>query len=168
MATLGINAIPSGSNVLLDANILIYALSEVSAECVDTLHRCQREDISGFATVEIINEVSHRLMVAEAYAKGLILRPNVSALKGRKSVICGLRDYWTQTVRLLDSNLFILDLNNSRIRHAQVLRESYGLLTTDATILAAAYELGIEHLATNDTDFDELPDITVYRPADIS
>jgi predicted nucleic acid-binding protein len=38
-------------------------------------------------------------------------------------------------------------------------------LTNDATIVAAAWELGIDQLATNDTDFDRVDGLRVYAPA---
>src|SRR5437868_2497407 len=95
-----------------------------------------------FTTVEVVNEFCHRMMVAEAFAKGLINRAGIAALKGRRQVIRALGDYWMQTERLLNSNLLILELREDRIRRAQRVRETYGLLTTDATILAAAIDLG--------------------------
>ena len=73
----------------------------------------------GITIVEVVNEFCHRMMVAEAFAKGLIQRPGVAALKGRKEVIRGLSDYWVQTKRLLNSNLLILDLREERIRRAE-------------------------------------------------
>ena len=47
------------------------------------------------------------------------------------------------------------------------MRDIYGLLTTDSTILAAAIDLGIEHLATNDSDLDAVTDVLVHRPLDV-
>lgn len=167
MATALLAEIPSGANVLLDANIFIYALSEVSTECVELLCRCVTEELSGFTTVEVVNEVCHRLMIAEAFSKGLIVRPNSGALKGKQTIIRNLSDYWTQTERILESNLLILDLTESRLRRAQDTRKTYGLLTTDATILTAALELGIDRIATNDFDFQNIRGIVIHRPGDI-
>ena len=162
-----IPAVPSGANVLLDANILIYSLSGVSPQCVELVRRCAVEEISGFTTAEIVNEVCHRLMVAEAYAKGFITRPNASSLKGKTNVVRILRDYWTQVLRVLDSNLLILELNESRMRRASRVRDTEGLMTTDSVVLAAALDLGIERLASNDADFRDLPGLTVCRPTDL-
>jgi len=162
-----VRAIPPGADVLLDANVLVYALSAISPECVDLLRRCDTEDIAGFTTVEVISEVCHRLMIAEAFGKGLIGRPGMSALKGKNDLIRGLTDYWTQTQRLLDSNLLIIELTESRLRRAQQLRHAHGLLTTDATILAGAFELGIHRVATNDQDFATIPQVIAHRPSDV-
>jgi predicted nucleic acid-binding protein len=45
----------------------------------------------------------------------------------------------------------------------KVVRE-LGLLTNDATIVAIMRRMGVRHLVTNDTDFDALPGITVWKP----
>lgn len=166
MTALPLADIPTGDDVLLDANVLIYALSGASAQCVELLRRCDVEEVFGFVTVEAVNEVCHRLMVAEAFGKGLIATPGVRSLKGKRSVIAGLSDYWVQTGRLLDSNLLVLDLDVARLRRAQRLRAAHGLLTTDATILAAAVELGIGRFASNDADFTGVP-VVVHAPTDL-
>ena len=60
----------SGADVFLDANVFIYAfLSGNSKECRDLLHRFSTEELSGITTLDVINEVTHRLMLAEAVAK---------------------------------------------------------------------------------------------------
>jgi predicted nucleic acid-binding protein len=88
-------------------------------------------------------------------------------LKGKHHVVTRLSDYWIQLSRLMSTNLLILDLDEARIMRAQGLREKHGLLTTDATILAAMVELGIDRLATNDSDFVVVPNIHVYHPTDL-
>lgn len=167
MPALDLAAVPAGADLLFDANILVYALAGLSPQCVDLLRRCDTEEVFGFTTVEIVNEVCHRLMVAEALAKGLIARPAAGALKGRKPVIRSLSDYWTQTQRLLDSNLLVLELDEPRVRRAQWVRSNHGLLTTDATLAAAALDLGIDRLATNDADFEGIPGLAIHRPTDL-
>lgn len=160
--------IPDGVDVLIDANILVYALGQTSKQCQDLLGRCEREEVSGFTTVEVVNETCHRLMLGEAFGRGLIPRPNAVALKKRREVIPRLGNYWVLVSGIFQSNVLILELNEARIRRAQVLRQTHSLLTTDATVLAAAQELGIERLATNDADFFSLTAIEVYHPTDVT
>jgi predicted nucleic acid-binding protein len=159
--------LPSRTSVLLDANVLIYSLSRSSLQCAELLRRCDIEEISGFSTAEALNEVCHRLMLAEAYSKRLIARPAADAIRGHRALISGLRDYWRQMERLLASNILILELDEWRIGRAQAVREQHGLMTNDSAILAAALELGISNLATNDADFEGIPGIVVYRPTDV-
>src|SRR5437660_706334 len=147
MARIPLPSLPDGSDVLLDANVLVYALCDLSEQCTDLLLRCEREEISGFATVEIVNEACHRLMVAEAYSRGLISRPNASSLRGKSDVIKSLTEYPTQLDRVLSSNLLILDLETARLRLAQRARDQFGLMTNDSMLIAAAFALGIRSVA---------------------
>ncbi len=55
--------IPSGSDVFLDANVVVYALCGDSDECVDLLRRCASEEVYGVVTVDVINDVTHKLML---------------------------------------------------------------------------------------------------------
>ena len=41
--------LPDGSEVLIDANIFVYALLEVSPQCVELLRRCSDEQVRGNA-----------------------------------------------------------------------------------------------------------------------
>jgi len=72
MPVMPLDSLASGTDVLVDANILIYALLESSAQCRRFLNRCSKEELLGVTTVEIVNEVCHRLMLAEALRGGLV------------------------------------------------------------------------------------------------
>jgi predicted nucleic acid-binding protein len=97
--------LPALSFIFLDSNVLIYGLTGVSQQCTDLLDRCQREELTGVTLYETINEVTHRLMVAEARSKGVITSGGARALRRNFRRIPTLRDYWNDTVRLLNLNL---------------------------------------------------------------
>ena len=65
-------------------------------------------------------------------------------------------------------NIAVLALQEARVRRAHTVRTSYGLLTTDSLIVAAAEENSIENLVTLDADFDQIPGLTVYKPTDLT
>jgi hypothetical protein len=94
MPALPLTAFPAGEEILIDANIIIYALGVRSIQCVELLARCARREISGFTTVDILSDVCHRVMLAEAASRGLIGRPNAANLKGKSQVIRQLSEYW--------------------------------------------------------------------------
>ena len=50
--------------------------------------------------VETVNEVTHRMMVAEALSKGLIERGAAKRLRERPELIPGLTDYWKKAARV--------------------------------------------------------------------
>lgn len=160
-------SVPQGSDVFLDANIFIYAFARQSQQCHDLLARCAREEIFGITTLEVINEVTHRMMLAEAFATGVITKENARDLKGKPQAVQGLTQYWPQTIRIFGLNLLILSSDQSRLHRAQTVRASHGLLTNDSLLIAAMDEYGIPYLATRDDDFDHLPDVTVFKPTDL-
>ena len=106
-------------------------------------------------------------MLSEAAAGGLINRESASELRPKQKVIRGLTRYWEQMVQILDSNLLILTLDEARHYAAQRVRAQYGLLTNDSLIAAAALDYGISCLASRDSDFDRIAELTVYKPSDI-
>jgi predicted nucleic acid-binding protein len=158
--------LPDGSFVLIDANIFIYALTAQSAECRRLIERCLREEVTGIALFETVNEVTHRFMIAEALSKGLITAGGAKALRSRFQKIPTLTDYWVNTERMLALNLLFMPVNETIIRNAQAVRQEAGLLTTDSMLVACMREYGLSFLASNDADFQRVRDITVFKPTD--
>jgi predicted nucleic acid-binding protein len=160
-------ALPSGAVVLVDANIFVYGLLRESPQCTHLIDRCRSEDVAGVTTLEIAGEVCHRLMLKEAMDAGYIRKPAASSLKGKQHAIRGLHKYWELTALIFEWNLVVLASNEVRHHSAQRIRAKYGLLTNDSLAVAACLEYEIRALASRDTDFDRIAELTVYRPTDI-
>lgn len=167
MATQPLPQIPNDSNVFLDANVLVYGLSGQSAQCAGLLERCSKEEVTGICLFEIVNEATHRFMLAEAFQKRLISKESAGTLRTHFSMIASLTDYWRDTERILDLNILFLSTNERILRNAQSERQQSGLLTNDSMIVSCMRSYGITNLATNDTDFERVSGITVYSPADL-
>jgi len=159
--------LPDGTDVFLDANIFIYAVGEQSAQCKDLLLRCAQERVFGITTFDIVNEVTHRLMILEALSVGLIQKGGAEELKKRVARIPFLTKYWVLASKIFALNVLLLQTDESRLRQAHAVRASEGLLTNDSLIVAAMNEFGIPALATRDNDFDHLPNLIVYKPTDL-
>ncbi len=160
--------LPARAMVLIDANIFIYALRESSVQCETLLERCRTEDVLGVTTLEVVNDVCHRLMLVEAVDEVVATRASAPALAGKTDAIRRLHRYWALTSRIFDLNIVILALEEPRVHRAHRVRMSHGLLTTDSLLVAAAEENGIENLVTLDADFDQIPGLTVYKPTDLT
>ena len=65
-------SIPPDEKIIIDANIFIYANQMVSNQCVRLLERCAKDEIKGIITTNILAEVMHVLMLAEARDINLI------------------------------------------------------------------------------------------------
>jgi predicted nucleic acid-binding protein len=159
--------LPDGADVFLDANIFIYAVSGLSPQCRNLLERCARGDVVGITSLDTVNEVTHRLMVAEAFQKELIAKPRADHLARKPAVVRTLTDHWFQVESILDMGLLLLQVEASTIWRAQTLRQRYGLLTLDSVLAGLLEEYGIEHLASHDACFDQVSTIRTYHPADI-
>jgi hypothetical protein len=66
--------------------------------------RCASEQVFGITILEVVSEVTHRLMVAEALGTGVIKRDRVRDLRGKRREIAKLTEYWE--VRKRDRLLF--------------------------------------------------------------
>jgi predicted nucleic acid-binding protein len=126
-----------------------------------------REEVYGVTTIEAINEVTHRLMLAEALATGVIRRARAQDLRGKTEAIRRLRQYWAHVDKIFNLNILILKPGEHRLHRAHAIRSRHELLTNDSLILSAMNEYGIGCLATRDGDFDDVAQLTVYKPTDI-
>jgi predicted nucleic acid-binding protein len=163
-----LSMLPAGREILIDANVLVYGLLHSSAQCRALLQRCLARDVAGFTTVEILADVCHKIMLAEAFSKGLIARANASSLQGKTTVVTALKVYWQLIDSLPVRSLAVLPYDEFRFRRAHMVRQAHGLMTNDSAIVAAADVFGIPALATNDDDFDAIPWIDVYKPTDLA
>src|SRR5262245_3122133 len=78
-----IENLPAGIRLFLDANIFVYAFLGHSNQCRELLGRCATEQVLGITTLDVVNEVTHRMMLAEALGSGLIKRDRVRDLRGK-------------------------------------------------------------------------------------
>jgi predicted nucleic acid-binding protein len=164
MAASTLPNVPSHSFIFIDANIFVYGLT---GQCRQFLDRCLREEVTGITLLETVNEVTHRLMLAEALSKGFITRATARRLRENSELIPSLDDYWRNIERLLALNLLFVPVNEAILRGAHAERQTARLLTNDSMIVSCMREYGVSLLATNDTDFKRVSDITVFRPTDL-
>ncbi len=129
MTIRSVTDLPPGCNVLIDANIFIYALMRRSVQCQELLDRCTSEAVPGMTTIEVVNEVCHRLMVIEAAAAGIIDRPSAISLRRKRNRIQSLTNYWRLTAKIFDLNLVIIPLDE--IRGPASCRNQSGLWSID-------------------------------------
>jgi len=162
-----IENLPAGTRLFLDANIFVYAFLGHSNECQELLGRCATEQVLGITTLDVVNEITHRMMLAEALGKGVIKRDRVRDLRGKWREVAKLTEYWTQTSAIFGLNILVLTTDEARLHVAQTIRVRHGLLTNDSLIVAAMEEFGIDSLATRDNDFDHVSELIVYKPSDI-
>lgn len=167
MPTQALPNIPAGSDVFLDANVIIYALGKSSPECVALLKRCATEEVTGITSFSVVGEVTHRLMMEEAQSRGLASSNPRRTLKEHPEKVKQLAAYWSEVERLLALNLLFVAVDEETVRAAQQERTRFGLLNNDSLIVASMRSYGVSVLATRDSDFERVTSIFVYSPSDV-
>lgn len=160
--------IVSGSTVLIDTNVLLYARNYRSPRCRQLLLRCQQGAVAGVITLPTLAEFSHRCMVQEAQANRLVGSNPARALAERPELVRQLSAYAEDVRALLDGALTIAESYAQDFLVALELQKQYGLLSNDSLNLAIARRHGIKEIATADKSFDAIQGFIVYKPGDLA
>ncbi|MFZ4660951.1 MAG: type II toxin-antitoxin system VapC family toxin [Caldilineaceae bacterium] len=156
--------------VMLDANVVIYALFPQSAyhqTCKELLERGAQGELPLHLTVSTTADILHRAMVLEFLAQGHVQRSAdaVTYLKQHPQAVQQLTRYKNILRDLVRSQITILPLTYRDLHGSRLYREQYGLLTNDSLMLAVMHRERIQYLATNDPDFERVPGIALRWPS---
>ncbi|MGH9898595.1 MAG: type II toxin-antitoxin system VapC family toxin [Pyrinomonadaceae bacterium] len=163
-----IKSLPTSSRCLVDSNIFIYHLADMSDECSKLIERVARYEVEASITTTIIAEILHRRMIAEAVSRGLLSSgQTLKKLKASPTVIVSLSHYTLEVEKLLRLPLNVIEVTNADVSASHALRRTYGLLVNDSINLACAMNRGITGIVTRDSDFNRVPVITVWEPGDV-
>lgn len=165
---MNLSRIPKQQAVVIDTNILFYANQRSSMQCVEFLERCAIDEILGILPVHILAEFTHVLILAEARDLGLIKGPNpAKQLSKSPNKVKALYRYEGLIRDLLSIGLRIETLEQEDFFTAISIQRLYGLLTNDALLIAVAKRLRVTALASADRVFEEVKDISLYKPGDL-
>lgn len=110
-------------------------------------------------------EAIHKIMLSEVAAHFHLQRSAlVPWLKKHSSYIAELSEFHVAAAEFSNMNLTVLPANARLLEDAADVARRSLLLTNDATIVALMRRHGLRHLATNDDDFDEIPDLVIWKP----
>lgn len=166
---MNLDDIPSGSLCVVDTNVLLYAEQGVSAQAQRLLERCAKGDLSVTLPQTVWQELTHKLMLAEALMKGVVSGTGLAAkLASKPDAVRKLTIYQAKVRALIDLGVGFepcarADLINSVFS----LQGKYGLLTNDAMVLAVALRLKSDALVSSDQAFLPVREIAVHAPSDL-
>lgn len=157
------------TTIFIDANIFVYYFSENSRfnpSCTEFIERIEKGELQGISSASVVQETTHRIMMEEAS----LALPDV---KG-KDIIKYLKSH-SETVEKLEINrevpdridllkIKIVPIDMGIIKRSQQLKARYGLLSNDALMLQVMKDSNISRLASNDSDFERVDFITIYKP----
>jgi predicted nucleic acid-binding protein len=164
-----LSSIPSNAKVLFDTNIFVYSAldhPEYGESCTQAFQRVESKEIKGYVPTIVLNELLHRLMIAEVIKKELArnTREVLELLKHDKSIIPSLNICWEELDKVFASEFIVLEDMSNIFREAISISREYSLLSSDAYIASFAKRSGITNIATNDSDFERVKWIKVWKP----
>ena len=166
-------ALPAGTRVFVDTNIFDLHYRGKSATCSAFISRVAQGEVVAYVNTQVLSDLLHKLMLAEAYAKGLISKRQASALKGKlkadRTLAARLTDYQTQFEDTLAIGLRVLQINRKVLVETKFERAAHGLMTGDSWHLGNMnrHPIPLQDIVTYDGDFAHIPGLTVWEPLDV-
>ena len=167
---MNLDDIPTGSLCVIDTQVLLYAEQGVSGQAQRLLRRCAEGELTGTLPQTVWQELTHKLMLAEAMMKhGGISGGNPAArLSGKPEIIRSLDLYRRKIRALVNLGLrFERCEQGDLVQSAFELQKRYGLLTNDSVVLAVAIRLEADCLVSSDKGFQPVEEIDVLAPSDL-
>jgi len=164
---LRLDTFPSGEKIFIDANVFLYSAFKhplFGDNCRDFLIRVDNGEVKGYSSDFVINEVFHKLMVAELIKKFRVTaKQAVKLIKERPETIEELEIVWIEMKLIENSNIRILSADTLFPSFVEISRK-YNLLATDAIHVATMKKNRIKNIATNDKDFERVDWIKLWKP----
>lgn len=158
----------SGTKVFLDANVLIYYFGPdpvLGPPCKDLIDRIDNRDVDGCTSASVLADVTHRLMVVEVcQTLGWPHKGAVPHLRRLRNEVKKLSRYRQALDEVAMAGIRVLDISGIHVSHAADVSRQYGLLSSDALIVAVMQDHGLTQLCSHDADFDTVQGLSRYGP----
>lgn len=152
--------------VFIDTNIFLYAVFEHAAygkSCRDFLKRVEKNEIMGYTSDLALNELFHKLMIAEiSEMEGIDAINAIRLIKRSPELIGELKHVWEEIE--LVSEFGVKPLNTATYPEFVRLSKEYLLSAADAAHIATMLKNNITIMASNDRDFKRVQWLKLRRP----
>jgi len=166
---MNLDDIPTGSLCVVDTNVLIYAEQGISVQAQRLLERCAKGELSVTLPQSVWQELTHKLMLAEAMMKGVVSGSGLAAkLAAKHDAVSKLSIYQASVLALM-----LLCVGFDPCTRAVLtdtvfsVQSRYGLLTNDAMVVAVALRLNADALVSSDRAFERVQEIRLHAPNDL-
>lgn len=149
------------SNIFLFDALADENFGQSSVEFLERASYGEFEILTASLTIDEIAFVSLKTELEKEYS---ITNNQVFYLKKHPDVIKILAPRVNATLENIFQLSTIVEVNETDIKLMGKYMEDFGLLPRDAMHLAVAHRLGISYFASNDKDFDGIPEIVRYAP----
>lgn len=160
-----------GSNpVFIDTTIFLHHAFDTNPVSVEFLSRIELSNIKAYTSALVLEEVSYKIMMQSAsnYLERVTVQRVKKLLenpKNRGKVLSPLIEYMDYIDKLQEAGLTVIDLKGSDMKQAALRAKNSGLITADAAHLAVMLRKSIHHIATDDSDFATVANISVWSPS---
>ena len=166
---MNLDDIQSGSLCVIDTNILLYAEQGLSAQAKRLLRRCSTGELIGILPQTVWQELTHRLMLAEAMMLGKIAGPNPARQLTKKTdIVRSLSIYMEKILALQDLGLGFEACKKEDVLGGLEIQNKYGLLIKDAILLNIAFRIKADVIVSKNTIFHTIEHIANASPSDIA
>lgn len=159
------------SPIFIDATIFLHHAFDTNSISVEFLNRIELSNIKTYTSALVLEEVSYKIMMQSAsnYLERVTVRHVKKFLenpKNRGKVLSPLIGYMDYIDKLQEAGMTVIDLKGSDMKQAAHHAKDNGLITADAAHIAVMLRKSIHHIATEDSDFASVTDITVWSPSE--
>lgn len=161
--------IPFDTRSIIDTNIFVYWVTghpRFGSACKQVMNRVEKGDIQGIIPGPVLNELLHRLMIAETITRGSAdtVPEAIKKLKEDPAVIQDLSVAWKVFDILPKMGFEILEDERGLSKRTYSFSKEFSLMAKDAAIVSYAQMSNISHLITNDWDFKRVHWLTCWYP----
>lgn len=159
--------IPKNLKVYIDTNIFHLYLREPQGP-TQSLHtlleKVEKGEAQGYTSTLVLDELLYKLLlkkIEEPYGE----KP-FKILKNNRKAVQAATSYARKGLEIVLAieNLEILPVKTEHLQAAAHIMEKYSLLPRDAVHIAVMRENNIQDIASADTDFDTINNITRWTP----
>jgi predicted nucleic acid-binding protein len=164
-----ISHIPSGTRVIVDTNIFVYWVihhPRFGSNSELVVQRVENGEITGIIPAVILNELLHRLMIAETIDRGYTesVHDAIKKLKEEPEIIQELSLAWEVYVSLPNIGFELVEDEKGISNLTYYFSKELSLMAKDAAIVSYAHKEKVTNLITNDRDFNRIGWITCWNP----
>lgn len=163
-----LSEIVDNADVFIDSNIFIYHFSKFEKfadACFHFFKRIEEGKLVGCTSTLVIAEVLHRLMIIEASKKfGFLPKDVIKYLKANPDMISSVPNHLDSVFYIEKLGISVITVTFEDIKLGSEFKREYMLLTNDAINLAVMRNNNIACLASNDSDFERVNFLTLYKP----
>jgi len=155
--------------IFIDASIFLHHAFDINPDSVEFLKGVESNDLKAYTSALVIEEIIFKLIIQSAsnFLEKVTLQTVKVFLKddeNRKKVFEPVEEYREYINNLKDFGFTILDLTDRDMILAIQKARAYGLITADAAHIAIMERKGITHIASSDSDFKAISNITLWSP----